>query len=847
MPQVKHRLTAHVKPLQYHLKIQPNLADFNFVGTEVVRLEIAKPTKTIVLHAAELSVQSAKVVVGNITHIAKISYQSKAETVTFTFSKSFKGKARLYIEFTGLIGEQLRGFYRSKYLHQGKEKYLATSQFEATDARRFMPCFDEPAHKAKFILEVIIPKHLQVVSNTVEQSTHPHEPGYKIVRFAPTPKMSTYLLALIIGELEHLQAKSKRGVLIRVHTTPGKKAQAKFALEFTKRALDYLENYFGIPYPLPVLDLLAIPDFSAGAMENWGAITFRETLLLVDDVHSPFSQKQRVAEVIAHELVHQWFGNLVTMEWWTHLWLNESFATYMAYHVVDALHPDWRYWTKFALDEQAFALQQDSLHATHPIEVPVKHPNEIAEIFDAISYAKGATVLRMLAGFIGPDNFQAGLSTYLKKHSYKNTSSIHLWEAFEKASGLPVRKIMKVWTTKSGFPVLSAKFKNDQLTLTQTGFKQLSKHQSNQIWPIPLSIQTTKTKVGEPILISKPRVKIAVSKDLDFINLDYGDTSLTVIHYDIGLLARLLPKLQDKSLCTLDRLALIRDGFLLAKAGLLPSEVYLETLQFLEEETSFVVWSEVAKNLAQLERMLAGTSAESGLKKFQQRLFSQVLANKIVGLKPKANESQNIALLRGLAVLVAGISGNRAVIKTALQRFERGTKRLNPNLRSAVYTTTAKHGSTSQVEKLFEIYSTSDLAIEKQQILFALINGCQEKHQTKVLNLIYGTQVRDQDRAFAVAASLLNPALKTKGWDRLVANWPMLAKKYASTKMTGTLLAGAQSFNTSQEAAKLHKFLKGKQLPAAKQAIAQTLEKIQINLAWKARDQKALSRYFRQV
>lgn len=843
----KHRLSPNIKPLQYNIRIQPNLADFNFAASEVIGLEALKPTKTLVLHAAELKVQHAKLVIGNASYTAKISYQTKTETVTFTFSKSVQGKAKLYLEFTGLIGEQLRGLYRSKYLHQGREKYLATSQFEATDARRFIPCFDEPAHKAKFTLEVIVPKNLQVISNTIEQSVKPHEPGYKIVRFASTPKMSSYLLALIIGELEHLKGKSKRGVQIRVHTTPGKKSQAKFALEFTKRALDYLEDYFGIPYPLPVLDLLAIPDFSAGAMENWGAITFRETLLLVDDVHSPFSQKQRVAEVIAHELVHQWFGNLVTMEWWTHLWLNESFATYMAYLVVDAIYPDWQYWTKFALDEQAFALQQDSLHATHPIEVAVKHPEEISEIFDAISYSKGASVLRMLASYIGTDNFRKGLSSYLKKHSYKNTSSIHLWQAFEKASGLPVQRVMKVWTTESGFPVLFAQFKNNQLTLTQSKFNQLSRNKSKQLWPIPLSIQTSQSEIGKPILISKRVSKVSTSGQLEFINLDYQDTSLTVVRYDIGLLARLLPKVQDKSLETLDRLALIRDSFLLTKSGQLPTELYLETLQFLEQETSFVIWSEVAKNFAQLERMLAGTSAEAGLKKYEQKLFSQVLSSKAVGFRQQKNESQNISLLRGVAFLAAGLSGDRSVINIANQMFNRGLKHLDPNLRSAVYTVVAKHGSNSQVEQLIKLYQTSQLAIEKQQVLFALINGCQSKHQTKVLELIYSHEVRDQDRAFAVAASLMNPSLKIFAWQSLVANWGMLYQKYAHTKMSGTLLAGAQSFNTPQEVKKLQEFLKGKKLPGAKQAIAQTLEKIQINLAWKNRDQKEIAKYFRQI
>ncbi|HMQ01568.1 MAG TPA: M1 family metallopeptidase [Candidatus Doudnabacteria bacterium] len=845
---IKHRLPRAVKPQKYHLRLEPNLADFTFTGSETIQLKILKLTKKLVLHAAEIKVTDAKLVQGGIVQQGKVSYQTKNETVTLLFSKAISGKARLYLNFYGTIGEQLRGLYRSKYTSRGQVKYLATTQFEATDARRAFPCFDEPAHKASFDVEVVVPKALQVVSNTIENKIEPHKSGLKIVKFQTTPKMSTYLLALIIGELEHLKGKSKRGVQIRVHTTPGKKMQGKFALDFTKKALDFLENYFGIEYPLPVLDLIAVPDFGAGAMENWGAITFRETLLLVDEAHSPFTQKQRVAEVIAHELVHQWFGNLVTMEWWTHLWLNESFATYMAYVTVDAIYPDWNYWTKFVLDEQSFALQQDSLHSTHPIEVPVRHPNEIAEIFDAISYAKGASVLRMLANYIGAKNFQAGLSLYLRKHSYRNTSSVDLWTAFESVSGMPVRSVMKAWTTKPGFPVVSASLVNQRILLKQSEFKQLpSRKPSKQLWPIPLPLQTGPNETLKPFLLTKRSQFLQIPQTSQFLNIDYNDSSLTIINYQTGLLAQLIRQLENKTLGTLDRLAIVRDTFLLAKSGHLSTDVYLEILNYLTNEQSYVIWSEVLKNLNQLERLLAGSKVSKNFSRFKRNLLEPVLRHGKLGIKPQPNEIENNSILRGLILGEAGLAGLSFAIKATKQYFsvEQSSRPIPPNLRSAVYSIMAKQGNLAVYRKLISQYEKSDFPVQKQQLLFAIINGATPSTCTLTFDLIYSGRVRDQDQPFAVAASLLNPEIKLLAWKELVKHWPLLHQKFGNNKMLGTILSGAQSFNTEAQLQMFKIFLRGKKLSSAKQAIAQTKEKITINIAWRERDLSLLNRYLK--
>ena len=327
------RLPAHVKPQRYKIMLKPDLDNFTFYGEETIYLTLEKPTKEITLHAVELDVKSVEWIhKGKESWGGKVKYDKKAETTILTFSKNLeKGKGELKLNFKGVLNDKMRGFYRSRYVHEGSNKHLATTQFESTDARRAFPCFDEPSLKAIFDVTLMVPGHLSAISNTIESSVSEHESGLKVVEFAPTPKMSTYLLAFIVGEFEYIEAPLRQGFagqgkrLVRVFTTPGKKEQARFALDVAIKCLDFYEDYFGIKYPLPVLDMIAIPDFAAGAMENWGAVTYRESTLLIDAERSSTANKQWVAMVIAHELAHQWFGNLVTMEWWTHLWLNEGF------------------------------------------------------------------------------------------------------------------------------------------------------------------------------------------------------------------------------------------------------------------------------------------------------------------------------------------------------------------------------------------------------------------------------------------------------------------------------------------------------------------------------------------
>ncbi len=853
----KHRLPSHVKPLKYQLQIVPNLSEFTFTGSEKIQLKISKSTTELTLHSLDLQITSALWKAGKLEYKSvKIIFDKKSETVKFIFTKPISGNGILELEFSGLIIDGLQGFYRSKYVQNKQEKYLATTQLEVTDARRFFPCFDEPAHKAIFHVSVVVPKKLQVISNTIESQVLPHhDPHLKIVHFAATPKMSTYLLALIIGELEHVQTKSKRGVKIRIHTTVGKKSQTKFALDVTKRALDYLEDYIGIPYPLPVLDLIAIPDFSAGAMENWGAITFRETALLVDEQHTTFIGRQRVAEVIAHELVHQWFGNLVTMEWWTHLWLNESFATYMAYLVVDKLFPGWNFWTKFVLQEQSIALSKDALHTSQPIEVEVKLPSEISESFDpAIVYAKGASVIRMLAGYIGPEDFRTGLSYYLKKHSYKNTESVHLWDAFEKSSGKPVRKFMATWTKKIGYPVVDVEIKNvnnkSYLLTSQTKFNQLPKKtKSNQLWSVPLlPIFNPKSEQSLNYTLIKQSQKFTFPIQQELFKLNYLEESFFITNYSPSLLSKIFLELREQNISSIERLAIVRNAFLLAKSGHIPTDVYLEMLSYLNNETSYIVWSQVANDLYQLGQLTFATKATVSFANFQKQIFSKLIEHKEIGFKPRSSESHNHKTLRALAFMESGLAGYKPSIKQAKRLFmiKKSGKNIEADLRLSVYCIIAKWGSQAAYIQLLKIYRETSLAQEAQQVLLALTYLGNSNLQTKALKLFFSTEVRDQDRTMVLGQALNNPSLKNQAWQAVQSNWPMLEKKFGANKGLGRIISGASSFNSTKELQAFTQFAKTHNLSTAKQSTAQTKEKIQIKVAWKARDLELITRYLKQ-
>src|SRR3989338_1323203 len=554
----RERNILMINPTNYQLTFEPDLNKFTV--KETLSFEVLNPTNKIELDAADLKITDVILVSesdkGKRAHpesvidsgVSRLSRDPRNDIkVTFKLNEEDEklyinvletlksGKYTLHIEFEGVLNDKLAGFYRSKYLSEGKEKYLATTQFEATDARRAFPCIDHPAYKATFNVTLIIDKNHTAISNTLPLSTYDVEEkavptGKKKVIFEKTPLMSTYLLYLGVGEFEFLEGKYK-DVMIRVTTTPGKKEHGKFALDCAIKFLDFFEKYFQYPYPLKKLDLIAIPDFASGAMENWGAITFRETALLFYEGKSSQATKQRIAEVVAHELVHQWFGNLVTMKWWDDLWLNESFATYIAYKALDHYWPEWDIWSDYLTNTVFTGMAIDSLRSSHPIKAEVKNTKDIDELFDEIAYDKGGSILRMLNGYLGEKNFQIGLAAYIKEFKYQNAQGSDLWQKLQETGNEPITNIMEKFIGQVGFPKITVGKKGRKLIFQQKRFLLFeNKDSQKMVWPVPVNLQYQKNSVLR-FLLKKEESVVESPQTTSIMNINHDYSSFFISDY----------------------------------------------------------------------------------------------------------------------------------------------------------------------------------------------------------------------------------------------------------------------------------------------------------------------------
>jgi puromycin-sensitive aminopeptidase len=846
------RLPAHVIPERYRIMLKPDLETFTFRGEETIYFHLTKASKQIILHAKDLKIHGAEVEAKRKGQkdiwAAKISYNKKTETVTLTFPKIISsGKHELKLSFSGVLNDLLRGFYRSKYEHQGKEKYLATTQFEATDARRAFPCFDEPAQKAVFDVTLLVPQHMAAISNTIETEVQHHDNGYKVVKFAPTPKMSTYLLAFIVGDLEFIEGKTRDGALVRVFTTPGKKHQAKFALEVGIKTLEFFNKWFDIPYPLPVLDMIAVPDFASGAMENWGAVTYRETALLVDEDNTALVNRQYVAHVIAHELTHQWFGNLVTMEWWTHLWLNESFATYMSYVAVAHLYPKWDMWSQFVNQELGPALHLDALRTTHPIEVQVHHPDQIDEIFDAISYDKGASVVRMLAEYLGEKDFRDGLRYYLKKHSYKNTSTIHLWEAFEKVSGKPIRKMMAVWTKRPGYPLITLAQRAKQPILTQNRFFSSAvtrkSARDSTVWPVPIKLSANR-KAEYQYLTTRGADLGIKARD---IKLNVGEVGFYRVKYSPEHLQYLGKKVQENKLAKLDRLGIIRDAFALAEAGEVSATTALDVAQQYTKEESYVVWLELLSGLSAIDGLLAGQPSQKLFHKYGLQLLSNIA--KKIDWQPKPHEAHNTTLLRSLILGALGTFGHEPTIARARKIFHQSAnKSIHPDIRAVVYYTMAQFGTKQDFDLLIKKYQAATLQEEKNRLGRALTQFPQIPLIKRSLKFAFSSEVRLQDAPLLYIFLWRNQRAWNEAWQFMKNHWDMLLERYGQGgRMLSYMVKPLSNFSDQNKFDEIRKFLRTHPVPGGAMTVEQTLEKLESNIDWKRRDLAAINKYLKDL
>ena len=835
-------LPSNVKPMKYRLTLQPDLDTFTFKGAQTVDIEIVEPTARIALNSAELEIGAVALRRnGSSTAPHSISLDADAETATLDFGRVLSpGKAQLEMEFTGVLNDRLVGFYRSEYQDaEGQTRYLATTQFEATDARRAFPCWDEPAQKAVFDVTLVFDDSLQAVSNTpiVEES----EPatGLKSVRFGETPVMSTYLLAFVVGDLVSVEDDADNGTRIGVWTTRGKENQAGFALDTSVRLLGYFNDYFGIPYPLPKLDHIAIPDFAAGAMENWGCITYRETALLVDPENSSAGTRQRVAEVVAHEMAHMWFGDLVTMEWWDDLWLNESFASWMGTKSVDWLHPEWEMWTQFVNMDTNRALSLDGLKNSHPIEQPVKNPAEVSQLFDAISYSKGGSVLRMLENFLTPDVFQRGLYRYLKANEYGNARTQDLWAALEEESGLPVTAIMDSWVLQTGYPVLQVEAErasdDAQLSLSQERFVYDSagpgesggaspdEEGGGTVWRVPVTVSAPGAVTASTVMEEREAQLTIPTADWYKVNSD--QTGFFRVNYTSEDWQRLAPAISSLALPATDRLGIQNDAYALSRAGLLPITQFLELAGAYTGETDASVWSDLASNLRDIEQLIAGEPVHPAYQSFGRELFGP--AARRAGWKPRPEDGHLDSLLRSTVLGQSGSYNDEETLAQAsdlfLQYLE-NPEAVHPDLRGIVFALAAQAGGRATYDQLWELEERTNMQEEKIRLLLGMSRFQDVGLLNDTLESALSSRVRSQDTITVVAGVASNPVGREPAWEFVKNNWAEFDRRYGGGGFgLMRLVSICNSFTTEEQMADVERFFAENPAPAAERTIRQAL------------------------
>lgn len=837
------RLPKFAIPKRYDLKLKPDLAACKFAGAVQISVDVVSDTKFLVLNAAELSVNPKSVTFASANKVAEaveVELFAEDEIVVLEFKENLPiGVGVLNMEFEGTLNDRMKGFYRSTYEHNGEKKNMAVTQFEPADARRCFPCWDEPACKATFKITLEVPSELVALSNMpiIEEK---QSGNLKIVHYQESPIMSTYLVAVVVGLFDYVEDNTPDGINVRVYTQVGKTSQGKFALEVAVKTLGLYKEYFAVPYSLPKLDMIAIPDFAAGAMENYGLVTYRETALLYDEKHSAAANKQRVATVVAHELAHQWFGNLVTMEWWTHLWLNEGFATWVSYLAADSLFPDWQIWTQF-LDECTEGLRLDGLAESHPIEVDINHASEIDEIFDSISYRKGASVIRMLQSYLGAESFQRGLASYIKKYACSNAKTEDLWSVLEEESGEPVNKLMNSWTKQQGYPVVSVKVKDQSLEFEQSRFLFTGAHGEGQ-WVVPLTLCGGSYDARKSFLLETKSKTLDV-KDLlgashQWIKVNVDQTGFYRVKYDEELSARLRNAIERKYLSTCDRSGILDDYYSLSIACQQSLTSLLALMSAYREELEYTVLSNLISVASMVAKIVADATPElvDDVKLFFINLF-QSSAERL-GWDPKQGESHLDSMLRGDLLTALASFGHQATLDEANRRFrifldDRNTPVLPPDLRRAVYVAVMRSTSKSNkfgYDSLLRIYRETDLSQEKTRILGSL-GSCRDPEIIKeFLDFLLSPEVRSQDVVFGLSVSSES---RETAWNWVKEKWDHLTKTYgAGFLITRFISAVVSPFSSYEKAAEVEEFFSSRMKPYIARTLKQSIERVHINAAW---------------
>ncbi len=824
------RLPRLAVPSAYRLELVPDLDMFTFTGSVEIDVEIVAPTDHLVVNAIELTIHTATITAGGKTHTAGIGLDMETERLTLSASSELSaGPATIAITFDGILNDQLHGFYRSSYTDEtGAEQVIATTQFQSTDARRCFPCWDEPEYKATFETTLIVDADHLAVSNTAEIERTPEPNGRMRVRYAPTMVMSTYLVAFVVGPLEATEPIDADGVPVRVIHRPGQTHLTPFALDVAKHALHWLSDYFAIPYPSDKVDLIAIPDFAFGAMENLGCVTFREVLLLVDPDEASQPELQVVADVINHELAHMWFGDLVTMQWWEGIWLNEAFATFMEISCSNAYRPDWRVWDSFARS-RAQAFDVDALASTRPIEYPVLTAEDAEGMFDLLTYEKGAAVVRMLEQYLGEDIFRDGVRHYIATHAYKNTETTDLWDSLELVSDQPVQALMHAWIFQGGHPVVTATPSPHGLRLKQHHFTLDPSVADDRTWSIPLVIRHAG---GTTSVLMDQRSMLLTGIQGAPITVSEGASGFL----RTAITTHALPDPADLS--PAERHSVIDDGWAACVAGSLTAAEFLTLCRHFAGEEDLNVWQAMSKGLHGLDR-LVDNYARPSLQAAVRQLAEPALA--AVGNEPGVNDDDRTRELRATLMRVLGtVGGSHSVIAAAAKTLDHD----DASLAAAALTVVSHNGGENEYDTVHERWQHADDPQSEARNLRALANFPSVELVDQLLAEISDGSVRTQDAPYVLARAMHNRFVDRYVWAYIRDNWDDLDNRFPSNSIP-RMLSGITALDEPDLVDEVADFLADHPTPQAGKQVEQHLERQAINARLRSREHERFSRSIR--
>jgi aminopeptidase N len=832
------QLPKSVVPVHYAISIAPNLQSGVLKGSETIDIDARTATRSITLNALELKVTQARLL-DERNGVASIQMHADDETVELTFPQPVKaGAHRLQLEFEGRINEQPQGLFFARRPADRSGRVMLASQMEPTDARRMFPCWDEPAYRATFQLTATVPQDYLAISNTPIQTETPSGAGLKTVVFGKTPKMSSYLVAFVTGDLEALSGEAA-GVKLRIITPVGGRESGRYALEAVQKLLPYYEDYFGIKYPLPKLDLIAVPGGFSGAMENWGAITFEEEALLFQPGLSPQDAKRGIFVTISHEMAHQWFGNFVTMAWWNDLWLNEGFASWMEEKATDHFNPDWNMWM-VANQNKNGVMESDARRTTHPIEQPVHSPAEAEQVFDDITYKKGAAFLRMLEDYVGEKVFRDGIRAYIRTHLYSNTTTDDLWNDLERASGKPVRRIASGWTEQRGFPVVKVRStctaNGRELALEQERFRVNDSTPDASQWQIPVSIESigSRQPATKVLLSAKSMKAVAGSCDTP-VKLNADNVGYYRVEYDAPAFAELTRSIG--SLSEADRLNVLDDTWALAQAGRVSAADYLQLTDALRQQNDPVMWEQLIQRLLFMDDLEIGQTGHDRFQAYARALLNPVFAR--VGWEPKPSESAGDARLRDRLISALGQLRDEAVINESKKRFAafaQNREALPADIRGAVLSVVGRYADRTTFDELHRFARGGRSSDQRSEFFSAMQAAIDPTLVQENLRLALSNELPPEPAAFVVVDVAGTPENAPAALDFAKQHISELLGKLSSFTRANYIPGLYHGFSDAARANDLESYAAAHMLKADLPQAAKTAEDIRFRAAFKQRE-----------